>query len=124
MKIDQIMVTAVNEMISVYGIGAEVTRPEIIAVLHNKYGVAIGSIIPSDYCYNIVNVGIDLVKKPMLFEWSEGGKYRCLGENYDYNGPITHKGENVGVCINGERYINARFIKTFCPSESKSNSYK
>ncbi len=73
-------------------------------MLHNKYEVAVGSIIPSDYCYNRVNDGIAL-SKPTLFEYVEAGRYRCLGEHYPYNGSIYHKDLVVGKCESGERKI-------------------
>lgn len=104
MTIDQKMVVATNELIANYGVDHIATRKELLHLLHNKYGVALGSIIPSDYCYNRINDGIAL-SKPTLFEYTGLGQYHCLGEHYPYNGDIYHKDFIVGKCENGVRNI-------------------
>ena len=77
-------------------------RNEIIAIVIEKYpGTNPTSIIPSDYCYNIIN------KAPFsfsthLFEFLGAGSYKCLGEKYPYNGDIHWKGEKVGHWKNGK----------------------
>ncbi len=55
-----------------------------------------GSIIPSDHCYNIINLGIPFNRIPKMFLFVEKGKYRIVGENYPYEGDIFWKGERVG----------------------------
>ena len=104
MTIDQKMVAATHEIIQNYGVGHIVTRKDLLCLLHEKYGVAIGSIIPPDYCYNRINDGI-ILSKPTLFEYLEAGKYRCFGENYPYNGNVYHKDLIVGNCVDGKRMI-------------------
>ena len=104
MTIDEKMIAAVDDLITTHGAEYIATRQELLSLLHNKYEVALGSIIPSDYCYNRINDGIAL-SKPTLFEYVEAGRYRCLGENYPYNGNIYHKDLVVGKCENGERKI-------------------
>ena len=104
MTIDQKMVAAVREIVKNHGIGHIVTRKELLCLLHEQYDVAIGSIIPTDYCYNRINDGITL-SKPTLFEYLEVGEYRCLGEDYPYNGNIYHKDLVVGNCVDGKRLI-------------------
>ncbi len=59
------------------------------------------SVIPSDYCYNMVNKGIEFKKDDRLFE-NLGDKYKHLGLNYNYNGEIYWKGQAVDVWENGE----------------------
>jgi hypothetical protein len=59
------------------------------------------SVIPSDYCYNMINKGIKFRKDNRLFE-NHGGEYRYLGLNYNYNGKIYWKGKAVGQWENGE----------------------
>lgn len=105
MTIDEKMILAVDELIAACGIGYIATRKELLTLLHDKYGVAEGSIIPADYCYNRINDGISLMSKPTLFEYVETGRYRCLGENYPYNGLIYHKDLVVGNCVNGKRKV-------------------
>jgi len=67
------------------------SRSEIIYMVKTKYGVNEGSIIPSDYCYNLTNKGKTddaSLDKFKIFEWISRGKYRYLGENYPYVGPV------------------------------------
>ena len=104
MTIDEKMIAAVDEIIAHHGTEYIATRQELLTLLHHKYGVATGSIIPSDYCYNRVNDGIAL-SKPTLFEHVEAGRYRCLGEHFPYNGSVYHKDLVVGTCENGVRKI-------------------
>ena len=106
MTIDQKMVCAVNEILNHFGVGNRiVTTEELYVLLNEKYGVTKGSVIPSDYCYNRVNDGIDPNKKPMLFEYVDRGQYLCLGENCPYNGEIYHKDQVVGICKDGVRIL-------------------
>jgi hypothetical protein len=60
-------------------------------MVKTKYGVNEGSIIPSDYCYNLVNedkLANASLEKFKMFEWLSRGKNRYLGENYPYTGAI------------------------------------
>jgi hypothetical protein len=49
-----------------------------------------GNILPSDYCYNLINRAPVSFRFP-VFEWVEWGKYRYLGPDYNYTGPILWK---------------------------------
>ena len=115
MTVDQKIVAAIQEFIDTHGIGYVATKSELHDFIQDSYNVASGSIIPSDYCYNRINNGISLTK-PTLFEYLERGQYRCLGENYPYNGNIWHKEQIIGSCVNGVReriygiYDNAETI--------------
>ena len=112
-KIDNLMINYVNDLVKQHWRGYEIKskeiNEEIIEEISLKYGFDPDSIIPSDYCYNRVNNGINPKKKPTLFEYIEHGKYLCWGENYSYNGPVYHhdKASNSeyqwGVCENGVR---------------------
>ena len=109
MTIDEQMVEFANEMVSRYGSGHIVSLQEIYRVFLNKYNRNQGSVIPSDYCYNRINNGIQL-NKPTVFEFLGNGNYRCFGLNYPFNGTLYHKpkGQNefaVGKCINGVRIV-------------------
>jgi hypothetical protein len=46
-----------------------------------------GGIPPADYCYNLINRAPLSFRYP-VFEWVERGRYRYLGPNYPYTGPI------------------------------------
>lgn len=95
-------------------IGREFKTQEIIDLIKFKYKVNRSSIIPSDYCYNRMNIGkwdnfqlLDF----NIFEYAARGSYIYLGENYPYNGDIIHKAKGsineivVGKWTNGERII-------------------
>lgn len=95
-------------------IGREFKTQEIIDMVKFKYEINDSSIIPSDYCYNRMNIG--KWKDPQLldfniFEYVGRGSYVYLGENCPYSGVIKHKpkGSNeelvVGQWTNGERVI-------------------
>ena len=98
-------------------VGQEISRKEIIENVHALYGTNKESIIPSDYCYNIINKDVmsyDFEKgHPRLLEHreEERGLYRYLGKNYPYTGSITHKGEPVGQWTNGKYVIDREFYE-------------
>lgn len=109
-KIDEQIVEFADEMVAIYGTSHIVELREIYNLLYQKYGTNEGSIIPTDYCYNRVNNGIQIEKKPTVFEYISRGQFRCLGANYPYNGLIYHKPKQkkeivVGKCIEGLRII-------------------
>lgn len=72
-------------------IGAEFTTQEIINKVVIKHGCNPVSIIPSDYCYNRINNGIDFENYLHIFEFIGNRTYKYLGENYLYSGTIFHK---------------------------------
>lgn len=112
MTIDEIMITANHELINSLGTREHVmTTGEIKSLLKNKYQVNEGSAIPSDYCYNLLNKGINPDKKPCLFEFKSRGKYICRGENYLYSGPVFHKGRIVGYYKDGKRILNEDYYE-------------
>lgn len=72
-------------------VGSIFTRREIVDMVRTKHGINEGSIIPSDYCYNLTNKGkaaYNELDKFKIFEWVSRGKYKFLGENYPYSGPV------------------------------------
>lgn len=87
--------------------GMVVTSGFIKGKVKDKFGVNINSVIPSDFCYNRVNDGMNFRKDNRLFEYVERNSYKYLGENYAYAGKIRHKPsrsktENiVGSWVNG-----------------------
>lgn len=89
-------------------VGKSFTRGEIINLVIEKYpDTNKGSVIPSDYCYNMINKGTSFQNH--IFEQIETGHYKVLGPNCDYAGPIFWKGEQVGEWKNGE--MQPRFSK-------------
>lgn len=97
-----------EKMQSVFGKGngEEVTREEIISAVLSRYpGSKAGSIIPTDYCYNMIN------KDPAsfrvhLFEAMDSGRFRCLGLNYPYTGKVSWKERAVGEWVGGRCRLN------------------
>lgn len=72
-------------------IGEIFTSAEIKEKVYLKFKRNKSSIIPSDYCYNRYNYGINYDKKLHLFEFLDDGKYKYLGENSIYTGKIKHR---------------------------------
>ncbi len=90
----------------------ELSRADIIRLVYTQYGVSKGSIIPSDYCYNLVNK--DKLCNPALlefniFEYIDAKKYLYIGKKYKYSGPIFRKIDStyqeVGKWIDGIRIL-------------------
>ena len=88
MNISEQMRTVVNEIVSEYGSQYRISLKELYELLSARFQTKEGSIIPSDYCYNRVNKGIDFYKKPRLLKFLGDGMYECLGENYPYTGDV------------------------------------
>lgn len=98
-----------NEMARRYGPGHIVSTQEVKAALNAKHGTKMGSSIPSDYCYNRINNGVQLSNSP-FFEFVKRGQSRCYGVGYPFNGLLYHKPKGrseyvVGKCINGIREV-------------------
>ncbi|MFH1595993.1 MAG: hypothetical protein ABIG94_06465 [Pseudomonadota bacterium] len=73
-------------------IGEEFDRGEIIDLVVNKYPETNrGSVIPSDYCYNMVNTGINFNIHFFESLGEREGRYRCIGQYKPYNGSIYWK---------------------------------
>lgn len=62
-------------------IGTRMKRQDIIELINARYGTKASSIIPSDYCYNMMNKGIS--EDHTSFFLNVGtGLYEYVGENY------------------------------------------
>jgi Endonuclease NucS len=87
-------------------LGEALTRKQIIDMIEAAYPrTNRSSVIPSDYCYNIVNNGIAF--KFHYFEYLRDARhgepqYKVLGEDCDYEGAIYWKKEIVGEWLKGE----------------------
>ena len=112
MTINEQMRTVVEEIIAEYGLHYKISLKELYELLGARFGTNSGSVIPSDYCYNRTNKGIEFLKKPRLFAFLGDGLYECLGEGYSFNGSVytCEKGSieeiEVGVWENGVFYEN------------------
>ena len=78
------------------------TCKQIKNIVNSEYSI-VESILPSDYCYNIINKDIvdDFEQRGHFFIHHERNKYEYIGENANYTGNITHKGICVGQWKNG-----------------------
>ena len=75
--------------------GEILTAKQIIDAVVAAYpGTNRVSVIPSDYCYNILNRGIKFDSH--IFEQLASGHYKVLGSGYDYEGPVYWKGKKIG----------------------------
>ena len=83
-------------------INSEFTRSEIVNLVTSKFGCNLTSVIPSDYCYNRLNNGINYEKHLHLFEYTEAKTYRYLGLDYPYTGKIVHKPKGGYEVVVGE----------------------
>jgi len=96
----------VRKVFDISRFGVSLTRKQIIDMVEVTYpGTNRSSVIPSDYCYNIVNNGIAF--KFHYFEYLRDAprgepQYKVLGENFDYEGDIYWKKEIVGKWVKRE----------------------
>ena len=71
------------------------------------------SYIPSDYCYNSYCINSQWDRNKILFFERNGHKYKYLGKNYPYNGPVKDKNGNIygywnnGVFIKEDKSVEA-----------------
>lgn len=102
---ETVTLTIYEKFLSVFEnrLGEILSSKEIKDLIVNMYpGTNRTSIIPSDYCYNLVNKGIPFTNH--IFEIIGPGQYKVLGVNYNYTGHIfwSKKEEPVGEWRNGE----------------------
>ena len=66
-------------------IGTEFTTAEIKHMVNSKFGTNLGSVIPSDYSYNMTNKGkIGKLESFNIFIQIKTGHYKYVGEHYQY----------------------------------------
>jgi hypothetical protein len=71
--------------------GEELLTTENIEREIERLGTASGdNVRPTDYCYNRINKDPRSCRHP-VFEWVERGKFRYLGPDYNYTGPVLWK---------------------------------
>ena len=86
---EQIKVTVIDEVRETFKntkIGEEFTTEEIKQMVHHKFGRTQGSVIPSDYSYNMTNKGkVGSLKNFNIFLQVKRGLYKYYGENYRFH---------------------------------------
>lgn len=81
-------------------LGQVFSRKEIIDMILAAFpGTNRSSVLPSDYCYNIVNKGIKF--EHHLFEYFDKSEYKVLDKDYAFIGPILWKDRKVGEWKDG-----------------------
>ena len=91
--------------------GTVLSSTEIKQMVYDRFGRNKSSVIPSDYCYNRLNFGIDYHKNVHLFEFLENGKYTYLGIDFPYNGKLYNKTKGserediVGEVVGGTAFF-------------------
>ena len=103
-------------------IGNEFTTAEIKNRIYNQFGRNPGSVIPTDYCYNRYNHGIDFSKQLKLFEYTSQKTFRYLGENYPYTGKVYHKPKGGNEICLGEFVNGVQKSVTACETVTSKNS--
>ena len=104
MRNSDLMKSKINEYVRVHGTKKVMSPHEIFQIIGKPEKA--GSILITDYCYNRYNNGLGSFDGPHLFERLSSSRYRVLGENYPFTGPVYHKpqGEKeriVGYWENG-----------------------
>ena len=85
--------------------GQNFSRTEIIDFVIQTYPETNRkSVIPSDYCYNMINADPSSFKLHG-FEFLPNKEYRWLGPDYAYSGPIYWKAEQVGKWEGGQCHL-------------------
>ncbi|MBR5496584.1 MAG: hypothetical protein IKV76_01205 [Clostridia bacterium] len=78
--------TVINEVRCTFAktkYGTEFTTEEIKQKVYDKFGRNKGSVIPSDYCYNMTNKGkVGSLKDFNIFIQIKRGLYKYVGENH------------------------------------------
>jgi hypothetical protein len=73
-------------------IGGEFSREKIIELVVNAHPeIKRRSVIPSDYCYNMVNTDINFNFHFFQSLGEREGRYRCIGQYKTYDGSIYWK---------------------------------
>jgi hypothetical protein len=104
--------TGAEELVSItsrFELGKTYTCQEIIHAYRTGGGTK-SDPIPSDYCYNCTNNGINFDDRShRIFEKIGSGKYRYWGSNYEFSGIVTHTKKSGKTSVYG-KWTRGRFI--------------
>ena len=112
MTIREKVIKAINEYVEKNGYDTWMSRKEIQDYVNSCYEEQIDytSFLPTDYCYNRYNSGLnDFSSKDRLLEYKDG-QFRLLGEKYPFTGDVWHfpKDESRESYLFG-RWENGKF---------------
>ena len=104
MKREKITVELVKDAFENISAGEEFTCSEIKSIVTALYGNM--EVIPSDYCYNRTNKGIDIEKnlkeQHCFFEYVGHNRYKYIGAGKLYSGNLFHKAKGRTESIVGK----------------------
>ena len=83
----------IEEFVSSLNFEDEISTNE----LNKQYGRPKSCYVPSDYCYNRTNYGINYDIQPHYFMYVKRGLYQYVGKDYSFSGEIEHKPRNKKV---------------------------
>ena len=81
----------IEEFLKSMPLGYEFSRNWFKTELSRQYNRSAESYIPSDYCHNRKNKGINYDKQPHYFLYLGQGKYKYVGKDYVFTGEIEEK---------------------------------
>lgn len=84
----------IEEFVSSMNFKDEISTNAFKTQLSKKYGRQKSCYIPSDYCHNRTNYGINYDTQPHYFLYIKRGLYQYVGKDYSYTGEIEHKPKN------------------------------
>ena len=119
MKIKDEMIAAFKDV----PVGTVFTRTEIVDRVHRLFSRNRESIIPSDYCYNRLNNGINYETQLHLFEYTEDKRYSYLGQECKYTGKVFHHPKGCAEICVGE-LIDGVLISVVNDSASEKREIK
>ncbi|NLD05059.1 MAG: hypothetical protein GX672_04045 [Synergistaceae bacterium] len=91
MSVNDVMVQWADEYVAQYGHNVILSSSYIKTEI-TKRGLKVGSIMPSDHCYNRVNEdSTSHGSKTSLFVYVSRKNYQCVGSKYEYGGKIFCK---------------------------------
>ena len=82
------VIEEIEEFLSSMPINYVFSRKWFATELSQKYKRSAGSYIPSDYCYNRENKGINYDRQPHYFLFLGKGQYQYVGKNYNFTGNV------------------------------------
>ena len=79
------VIDEVRETFRNVAFGTELTTAEIKEMVHKRFRTNLGSVIPSDYSYNMTNKGkVGSLETFNIFVQVKRGLYKYVGENYHH----------------------------------------
>lgn len=87
----------IEEFVSLMKIEDEITTNEFKTQLSKQFGRPKSCYVPSDYCYNRTNYGINYDTQPHYFMYIKRGLYQYVGKDYSFSGEIEHKLRNKKI---------------------------